>query len=156
VGTLVVPGIEANETFSSDALVFKLDGDSGEPIWGRLFGEPGTGVVPWEEATNIAFDSRGDVHATGKTRTPEPASTGYDDLPQWKLRGSDGSVLCQRTYDGAEGQTTDKLVINRRGTGSARDQAVLLGWFNRVIDFGGGLSFQAPHDLAYFLMRFQP
>ena len=33
---------------------------------------------------------------------------------------------------------------------------VVMGWFNTVIDFGGGLSFRGPRDLSYFLMRFQP
>ena len=157
VGTLVAPGTEDNGTFSSDAMVVKLDGDSGEPLWGRLFGDaPGTGVVPWEEGSSIAFDSRGDVHATGMTRTPEPAASGYYDLFQLKLGGQDGSTLCTRTYGGEENQTSAELVINRRGIGSAMDQAVLLGWFNKVIDFGGGLAFRSPFDLAYFLMRFQP
>ena len=156
VGTLVVPGAENHETFSSDAMVVKLDGDSGEPLWGRLFGDPGTGVVPWEEATNIAFDSRGDVHATGNTRTPEPAASGYHDLFQLKLGGQDGSTLCTRSFGGEQNQTSGELVINRRGAGSARDQAVLLGWFNTVIDFGGESTLRTPFGLAYFLTRFQP
>jgi hypothetical protein len=81
---------------------------------------------------------------------------------QWLLRpgsaeagGQDGSTLCTRTYEGEENQTSAELVINRRGTGNAIDQAIVLGWFTKVIDFGG-LFFRPPHDLAFFLMRYQP
>jgi hypothetical protein len=160
VGTLAARGSADWQTFSSDALIVKLDGQSGEPLWGKLYDHvPGAVIHSWEEQTSIAIDSSGDVHVSGNTRTPpeDGSSSGYYDMFLLKLEGQDGNRLCTRSYDGAMGQVSDKLIINRRGAGSARDRATLLGWFNEVVDFGDGLPpLRAPADHAYFLTGFHP
>ena len=90
---------------------------------------PGAVIHSWEEQTSVAIDSSGDVHVSSKTRTPpeDGSSSGYYDMFLLKLEGQDGNRTCTRSCDGAMGQVSDKLIINRRGIGSARDRATLLG-----------------------------
>jgi hypothetical protein len=164
VGTLAVSGTLADsKTLSSDALVIKVAGGSGEAVWGKLVGQPPVAgaVAAWEEGVSIAVDSRGDVHLTVNERTPfmlspTAAHSGWHDIRQLKINGQDGSVRCTRVHGGEEGQTSGELLINRRGLGAAKDQAFHFGFFNKVIDLGPGAALQAPFDHAYFLTRFLP
>ena len=55
-----------------------------------------------------------------------------------------------------DSQTSQALVINRRGKDNTRDQAIVLGFFTKVVDFGCATTpLHAPADFSHFLTRFR-
>jgi hypothetical protein len=125
---------------NTDGFVVLLSpvGSGFTPTWASRIGASG---VAADGVTSVAFASNGDAVAAGTYFGP---TTGAATLPYVAGNGADafllkfsaaGKVDSALPLGGAGVQGVSQVLVNRTGTGAARDQLVMVGRYDQTITF---------------------
>ena len=96
---------------SPDALVRKLSGATGEPLWTRQFGSDG-----FDDIFAVGADSSGDVVVGGAVTVALPANSPHEwDAFIGKLSGVDGSTLWSTQFGSADSDLVSALAVDALG-----------------------------------------
>ena len=125
-----------------DIVVAKIDGTTGEVLWGKQFGGAGD-----QMCESVAIDNNGDViiagnytgslnfgGATQPGDVPDVANASFAILYLAKLSGTDGTAIAAHAWGGAGRTDAYGLTVD------ADNNVIVAGNLGVNLDFGGGIA----------------